>query len=172
MWIPNGKEVATRPRRTIASPKRILTIFWPPLSFFLVGILPKVTHLDSHDLCSATLSAIVQNSPSETPEDRKRRMMVHFDSATTHTAKCMIDCLRTNLLMRAPHPALSPDLAPWGFYLFGKLKMVLMGAAFVDDNEFLQGVMEVLNGISREELAVFEEWLLRLDSCIQQNAHI
>jgi hypothetical protein len=30
--------------------------------------------------------------------------------------------------------------------------------------------MEVLNGISREELeAVFEEWLLRLDRCLQQN---
>jgi hypothetical protein len=56
---------------------------------------------------------------------------------------------------------LSPD-----FYRFGKLKIALMGAAFADDNELLQDVMEVLNGISREELeAVFEEWLLRLDRC-------
>jgi hypothetical protein len=31
-------------------------------------------------------------------------------------------------------------------------------------------VTEVLNGISREEQeVVFEEWLLRLDRCIQQN---
>jgi hypothetical protein len=30
--------------------------------------------------------------------------------------------------------------------------------------------MEVPNGISREELeAVFEEWFLRLNRCIQQN---
>jgi hypothetical protein len=48
--------------------------------------------------------------------------------------------------------------------------MALMDAAFADEDEFLQGVMEVFNGISREELeAVFEEWLLRLDRCIQQN---
>jgi hypothetical protein len=41
--------------------------------------------------------------------------------------------------------------------------MALMGAAFADD-ELLQGVMEVLNEIPREELeAVFEEWLPRLD---------
>jgi hypothetical protein len=38
-----------------------------------------------------------------------------------------------------------------GLCLFGKLKMALMGAAFADD-ELLQGVMEVLNSISREEL--------------------
>jgi hypothetical protein len=70
----------------------------------------------------------------------------------------------------APHPAFSLDLAPSDFYLFGKLKMALMGAAFADDDQLLQGVMEVLNGISREELeAVFEERLLRLDRYIQQN---
>jgi hypothetical protein len=73
-------------------------------------------------------------------------------------------------LTRAPHPAFLLDLALSDFYLFGKLKMVLMGAPFADGDELLQGVMKVLNGISREELeAVFPEWLLRLDRCIQQN---
>jgi hypothetical protein len=48
--------------------------------------------------------------------------------------------------------------------------MALMGAASADNNELLQGVMEVLNRISREELeVVFEEWLLRLDRCIRQD---
>jgi hypothetical protein len=37
------------------------------------------------------------------------------------------------------------------------------------NGELLQGVMDVLNGISREELeSVLEEWPLRLDRCIQQ----
>jgi hypothetical protein len=45
--------------------------------------------------------------------------------------------------------------------------MALRGTVFVNDDELLQGVIDVLNGISREELeAVFEEWLLRLDRCI------
>jgi hypothetical protein len=47
--------------------------------------------------------------------------------------------------------------------------MTLIDAAFADD-ELWQGVMEVLSGISREELeADFEEWLLRVDWCIQRN---
>jgi hypothetical protein len=81
-----------------------------------------------------------------------------------------VDYLRANGLTPAPHPAFSPDLEPSDFCLFGKLKMALIGAIFANNDELLQGVMEVLNGISREELdVVFEEWLLRLERCIQQN---
>jgi hypothetical protein len=47
--------------------------------------------------------------------------------------------------------------------------MALMGVIFADV-ELLQDMMEVLNKISREELeAVFEEWLRRSDTRIQQN---
>jgi hypothetical protein len=73
-------------------------------------------------------------------------------------------------LARAPHPVFLLDFAPSDFYLFTKLKMALMGAAFASYDGLLQGVMGLLTGISREELeAVFEEWLLRLDKWIQQN---
>jgi hypothetical protein len=97
-------------------------------------------------------------------------MMVCFDNATPHTAKCIIDYPKANRLVRVPPPAVSLDLAPSDFYPFGKLKMALMRAAFADEDELLQGVMEALKGISREELeVVFEEWLLRLDMCIQKN---
>jgi hypothetical protein len=96
-------------------------------------------------------------------------MVVHFDNETPCTAKCTIDYLRVNRLTPAPHPAFSLDLTPSDFYLSGKLKMVLMGAVFAHD-ELLQDVIEVLNGISREELeAVVEESLLRLDRRVQQN---
>jgi hypothetical protein len=51
--------------------------------------------------------------------------------------------------------------------MFGKLKKALTGAASAHNDELLQGVMEVLKKISREELeAVCEEWLLRSDRCI------
>jgi histone-lysine N-methyltransferase SETMAR len=135
---------------------------------FLVGVLLKWIHFDSQSFCSRILSAIVQNRTPETPEDRRQRMVLHFDNATSHTSKCTIVDLRANRLTRVPHPAFSPDMAPSDFYRFGKLKMMLMGA-FAHD-ELLQGVMKVFNGISREEIeVVFEEWLLKSERCIQQN---
>jgi hypothetical protein len=42
-------------------------------------------------------------------------MVLHFDNATPHTAKCTIDYLRANQLTRAPHPTFSPDLTPSDF---------------------------------------------------------
>jgi hypothetical protein len=83
---------------------------------------------------------------------------MHFDNATPHTTKWTIDYLRANRLTRAPHPAFPPDFTPLDFYRFGKLKPALMDAAFAD--ELLRSVMEMLNGISREELqAVFRNGL-------------
>jgi histone-lysine N-methyltransferase SETMAR len=114
----------------------MLTIFWSPLGFFLVEILPKGIYFDSQYFCPNVLFAIVQNRPSEIPGDRRRRMVVHFDNATSHSAKCTIDYLMANRLTRAPYPAFSPDLAPSDFSVFGKLKMTLIDAAF--DNELLQ----------------------------------
>jgi hypothetical protein len=82
----------------------MLTVFWSPLGFSLVETLLKGIHFDSQSFCSSLLSAIEQNRLSETPEDRRRRMVIHFDNATPCTAKFTIDYLRANRLTRAPHP--------------------------------------------------------------------
>jgi hypothetical protein len=66
MWIPGGEEVLARPRRTIASPKRMLTVFWSPLGFSLVEIMPKGILFGFQYFCSNILSAVVQNRSSET----------------------------------------------------------------------------------------------------------
>jgi hypothetical protein len=71
MWIPDGEEVQTRPRRTISNPKQMPTVFWSPLGFSLIKSLPKGIRFDSQYFCCNILSAIVQNRPSEIPEDRR-----------------------------------------------------------------------------------------------------
>jgi iron only hydrogenase large subunit-like protein len=46
--------------------------------------------------------------------------------------------------------------------------MALSGAEFEDEHELFDGVMEVFNVITRDESeSVFEEWVARLDACIQ-----
>jgi histone-lysine N-methyltransferase SETMAR len=95
--------------------------------------------------------------------------MLHFHNARVHTARDTIDFMRRNRIKRVPHPPFSPDLAPPDFHLFGKVKTALQGMIFEDENELLAGMTDVLMGIPREELeAVFDEWLLRLDACIQR----
>jgi hypothetical protein len=72
-------------------------------------------------------------------------------------------------MRRAPQSPFSPDLAPSDFYLFDKLKMALMGSVFENEQELSDAVARVPDGITRDELeSVFEEWVARLDGCIQR----
>jgi hypothetical protein len=69
-------------------------------------------------------------------------------------------------MRRAPEPPFSPDLAPSDF---GKLKTTLMGSVFENEQELLDGIMRVIDKIARDEFeSVFEEWVARLDVCIQR----
>jgi hypothetical protein len=44
-----------------------------------------------------------------------------------------------------------------------------MGSVFENEQELLDGIMRVLDRITRDELeSVFEEWLARLDVCIHR----
>jgi hypothetical protein len=71
--------------------------------------------------------------------------------------------------MRAPHLPFSLNLVFSDFYLFDKVERVVMGRMFGDGNEIFQCVVDALNGTSRSELeAIFEEWLVGFNACIQQ----
>jgi hypothetical protein len=54
-------------------------------------------------------------------------------------------------------------------YLFGKLKIRLMGSVFENEQELLDGVMRVIDRTTHDELeSVSEEWVARLDLCIHR----
>jgi hypothetical protein len=56
-----------------------------------------------------------------------------------------------------------------GFYLFGKIKTALMEAKFKNEQKLVDDMVGIVNTISRAELEpIFEEWLSRLDKCIQR----
>jgi hypothetical protein len=147
----------------------MLTVFWSPLGFSLVQILPKGGHFNARYFCENIIAEIDRIRPASTAEDARRKIVLHFDNASPHTAAVSLDFLRSNRMRRAPQAPFSPDLAPSDFYLFGKLKTALMGSEFEDEQGLLGGVMAVLNGITSDELeSVFEEWVRRLDACVQR----
>jgi hypothetical protein len=43
--------------------------------------------------------------------------------------------LATKIMAVVPHPPYSPDLAPWEFFLFPKMKSTLKGRRFQDVTE-------------------------------------
>jgi hypothetical protein len=56
---------------------------------------------------------------------------------------------------------------PSDFWLFEYLKGVLQGSSFDEPDDFLSAIQKILREIICETLnAVFEEWMIRLQKCI------
>jgi hypothetical protein len=60
-WVPEGAVTPTRSRQTISSPKRILIVFWSPLSFPLVQILPKGYCLNAEYFCNHIFTKLIES---------------------------------------------------------------------------------------------------------------
>jgi hypothetical protein len=102
IWLRDGVPIPTRPKKTIASPTRMLTVFWSPLSFPVIQSLPKGVYCTGEYFCSNILRDIQKKRPGDRAEDRRRKLMLHFDNASVHTARGTIDFMRRNCLKR-PH---------------------------------------------------------------------
>jgi hypothetical protein len=68
------------------SPKRIVTIFWSPLGFRVLRVLPKEVHFDAKYFRDNILSEIDRTRPTGSEEDDRRNLILHFDNAKPHTA--------------------------------------------------------------------------------------
>jgi hypothetical protein len=60
----------------------------------------------------------------------------------------------------APHPRYSPNLAPYDFFLFGRLKHQLEGIEFPSEEALLAAIQQVLSDLTVDTLkAVFANWV-------------
>jgi hypothetical protein len=71
--LPEEALTPTRLRQTINTPKRMLTIFWSPLGFPFVQLLPKGQHFNAGYFCENILQEINQNRPAAAVEDGEER---------------------------------------------------------------------------------------------------
>jgi hypothetical protein len=106
------------------------TVFWSSLGFTFVERFPKGERLDALYCCLNILCGTVTNRLTDTAEDQRQRMVLHFDNATPHAAHHTADLTNHNRLTLAPPPPFAPDLVPSDFCLFGKLKTALMEVTF------------------------------------------
>ncbi|GFS23931.1 histone-lysine N-methyltransferase SETMAR [Elysia marginata] len=78
----------------------------------------------------------------------RRGVVLQHDNATHHSANLTQQWLQRYGWEILPHPALSPDLAPYDFHLLGSLKRHLGGMAFETEGDLV---------------GEFKNWLAPLD---------
>jgi Transposase. len=97
----------------------------------------------------------------------KRRIIVHHDNASAHTAQRTIDFLSSENIEIMTHCPYSPDLSPNDFFLFPNIKNKLRGKRFASPEEAVEAFNLCVSEVPRSEWRrCFEDWFHRMKKCI------
>jgi hypothetical protein len=154
----------------ISSPTLIVIIFWLRLDFRVIRVLRKGMHFDATYFRDNVFDETDCIGPTGNAEDDLCSLVMHFDSVRSHMARCINIYFGENGMIKAPQLPFSADLAPSDFYLFRKLENVMKQYALANENNLSLGIMGEASKMSCEGFeAFFDEWLLRLDPCVNMN---
>ena len=86
----------------------------------------------------------------------------HQDNAPVHNSILITDYLTKIGIKTVPQPPYSPDLAPWDFWLFPKLKDKLRGCRYETIEEMKEGETKVIDPLTQEDIhGAFQKLLKR-----------
>ncbi|UYV80564.1 hypothetical protein LAZ67_19000694 [Cordylochernes scorpioides] len=101
---------------------------------------------------------------------KNKNWLLHHDNAPAHISLLVRDFLAKNNTLMMPQPPYSPDLAPFDFFLFPKLKRPMKGRRFATLDEIKTASKEELKKISKNDfLKCFEDCKNRWHKCIIPN---
>ena len=93
--------------------------------------------------------------------------ILHHDNAPAHMALSVREFLATKQTTVLEHPAYSPDLAPSDFFLFLKIKNILKGRQFDDNDDIRSNTTAALKAIPQNQFQnCFDGWTTRWHRCI------
>ena len=90
--------------------------------------------------------------------NRNRRIILHHDNASCHTARQTVDFLSSNNVELMTHCPYSPDLSPNDFFLFPNIKNKMRGERF----ESPEAAVETFRTLISEVTARVEKMLRKL----------
>ncbi len=93
--------------------------------------------------------------------------MLHHNNASSHRADSTRKFLEENNMWLTPHPPYFPDLAPWDFFIFLKLKLALKRQHLGELERIKSKTAVYLRSILKSDFKrCYDDWLLRLRKCI------
>ncbi|KAK3766063.1 hypothetical protein RRG08_002300 [Elysia crispata] len=107
------------------------------------------------------------------PAIRKKRpgllesgILFRHDNAPVHTARAVTDVLAGYKWELLEHPRYSPDLAPYDFHLFPKMKEHLRGQRFETEEDIIQATKVAIKNLDKcSYVTAFKDWLQRIEKC-------
>lgn len=99
--------------------------------------------------------------------NQKRRIILHHDNASSHTARQTNDYLKEKNIEIMSHCPYSPDLSPNDFFLFPNVKQKMRGQRFSSPQEAVEAFQNHVFEIpTLEWRKCFRDWFERMQKCI------
>ena len=118
------------------------------------------------------LSKLSERVRRKRPELWRNGWILHQDNGPAHNALSVKQFLANKNITVLEHPPYSPDLAPYDFYLFPKIKSVLKGTHFVSVENVKAKKPEILNSLTEHDLRnCFELWQHRMQLCVNSEGN-
>lgn len=96
-----------------------------------------------------------------------RRVILHHDNASSHTARKTKDFLDQENVELMTHPPHSPDLSPKDFFTFLRIKDLLRGQRFKDPDAAVEAYKSAILATSTSDWNYcFNDWFERMQKCI------
>jgi [histone H3]-lysine36 N-dimethyltransferase SETMAR len=98
---------------------------------------------------------------------KRRRIILHHDNASSHTAARTKEFLEAQNIELMDHPPYSPDLAPNDFFLFPHIKNKLRGQRFTTPEEAVEAFKTYVLEVPQSEWQkCFDNWFKRMQKCV------
>lgn len=159
MWLENSYPIPTQPKKTVASKKAMISVFWSRSGIKLLTMLPQNQSFTKNFYENYVLRKLDITTG--------QKIFFHCDNSRIHLCPEVFKQLG---IERLEHPPYSPDIAPSDFFLFGFIKKLIEGMNFKDENDLYQKISETLHSIPKQYfINAYNEWLKRLEEVIKLN---
>lgn len=167
VWVFEDEPPPTKVTRSRSTNKQMVAVFFRKSGVVAAVPLVERRTVNADWYCEVCLPKVFAELQKERPKAGLRRILLHHDNATAHTASKTLDFLHESEVQLVTHPAYSPDLAPCDFFLFPELKKHLRGTRYSSAEKAVEAMNIVLKDMPKKLFQdCFDDWFLRMTKCI------
>lgn len=168
-WVVKGDPRPVKIQKQRSVGKVMVAAFFSLGGLVHIVRLEKGSTVNAHWYSNVCLKEVFQKiTDNHHSRLRVSNLFLHHDNASAHTAALTKEYLGKKKVTVLNHPPYSPDLAPCDFYLFPKIKDLLRGKRYEDEDEaFSQFLYEINQLTPNDWEKCMKSWFGRMRECIE-----
>lgn len=164
VWVFQNEPKPTKVVRSRSVSKRMIACFFGKTGHVATVALEDRRTVNADWYTSICLPEVIAEIRRN---NVNRRIIVHHDNASAHTARRTVEFLTSNNIQLMTHCPYSPDLSPNDFFLFRHIKNKMRGERFSSPEEAVEAFKSLVSEVPRSEWKkCFEDWFHRMQKCI------